>query len=163
MLNEEQKQKVSAWVADGAKLADIQNRLAEECGVRLTYMDVRLLVDDLKLTPKDPVVESPKPVEAPAPADSASESGPVGESPAELLPDPPAGSGKVSLTADTIARPGTVVSGTVTFSDGKTATWYLDQTGRLGVVPVEEGYRPPSADVQEFQLLLDQQLQRMGF
>ena len=69
----------------------------------------------------------------------------------------------MSLTADTIARPGTVVSGTVTFSDGKTATWYLDQTGRLGVVPVEEGYRPPSADVQEFQLLLDQQLQRMGF
>jgi hypothetical protein len=163
MLNEEQKQKVSAWIADGAKLADIQNRLAEECGVRLTYMDVRLLVDDLKLTPKDPVVEPPKPAEAPAPVEDASESGPVGEAPAELLPDAPAGSGKVSLTSDTIARPGTVVSGTVTFSDGKTATWYLDQTGRLGVVPAEQGYRPPSADVQEFQLLLDQQLQRMGF
>lgn len=163
MLNEDQKQKVSAWIAEGAKLADIQNRLAEECGVRLTYMDVRLLVDDLRLTPKDPVVETAKPAEAPAPLETAQASEPMSDAPAELLPDVPAGSGKVSLTADTIARPGTVVSGTVTFSDGKTATWYLDQTGRLGVVPAEQGYRPPSADVQEFQMLLDQQLQRMGF
>ena len=53
MLNDEQKQKVSAWIADGVKLSDIQTRLESECGVRLTYMEVRLLVDDLKLIPKN--------------------------------------------------------------------------------------------------------------
>jgi hypothetical protein len=161
MLNDEQKLKVSAWIADGVKLSDIQSRLGEEYGLRLTYMEVRLLVDDLKLTPKDPV-EPPKPEAPPAPELSAPEGepSPIAETMAELQP---AGGGKVTLVADTIARPGTVVSGSVTFSDGKKAAWYLDQTGRLGVVPEEQGYRPPSADVQEFQLLLDQRLAKMGF
>lgn len=164
MLNEEQKQKVSTWIADGAKLSDIQNRLDAEFGVRMTYMDVRLLVDDLKLTPKDPVVEAPKQPEPNVTSATPAEAAPAAEAPAELLSDTaPVGTGKVSLTADTIARPGTVVSGTVTFSDGNTATWYLDQTGRLGVVPADQGYRPSQADVQQFQMLLDQQLQRMGF
>ena len=151
MLNEEQKQKVSGWIAEGVKLSDIQSRLGDECGVRLTYMEVRLLVDDLKLTPKDPVVEAPP--EPPAVVPDA------------VLPEntQPAVAGKISLTADTLARPGTMVSGSVTFSDGKTASWYLDQTGRLGVVPAEQGYRPPEGDVEEFQKMLDQQLAKMGF
>src|SRR5499427_5545267 len=58
-LDEAQRKKVAAWIADGLKLSEIQNRLASDLGVRMTYMDVRLLVDDLKLTPKD--VEQPKP------------------------------------------------------------------------------------------------------
>ena len=159
MLNDEQKQKVSAWIADGVKLSDIQSRLGDECSVLLTYMEVRLLVDDLKLTPKDPVVELPPAPPAPPAAAPVSEAAPAG-SPAELLP--PTG-GKVTLTADVIAKPGTAVSGSVVFSDGMNAGWYLDQTGRLGVVPETEGYRPPPADVQEFQALLDQQLAKMGF
>ena len=57
-LDETQRQRVTAWILQGAKLSEIQTRLAEEFGLRLTYMEVRLLVDDLKLTPKDP--EPPK-------------------------------------------------------------------------------------------------------
>src|SRR6185295_14602857 len=53
-LDEAQRKKVAGWIADGLKLSEIQTRLAAELGVRLTYMDVRFLVDDLKLTPKDP-------------------------------------------------------------------------------------------------------------
>ena len=53
-LDEGQRKKVSEWVNQGLKLSDIQGRIASELGVKLTYMDVRLLVDDLKLTPKDP-------------------------------------------------------------------------------------------------------------
>jgi len=63
---------------------------------------------------------------------------------------------------DQIARPGALVSGKVTFSDGQKADWYLDQTGRLGVVPAQQGYKPPAADVQEFQMALQEELQRMG-
>jgi hypothetical protein len=160
-LTDEQKQKIAGWVAEGIKLSDIQTRVADEFGVRLTYMDVRLLVDDLKVMPKDP--------EPPTSQAAAAESFATGESvgaPGESLsPDDaeaPAG-GKVSLTVDTLAKPGTIVSGKATFSDGKRAAWYLDQMGRLGVAPEEQGYRPPAGDVEEFQMLLDRELQKMGY
>jgi hypothetical protein len=69
----------------------------------------------------------------------------------------------MSLTVDQIAHPGTIVSGGVTFSDGKSAVWYLDQTGRLGVTPSAQGYRPPEGDVEKFQVLLDRELAKLGY
>jgi hypothetical protein len=162
-LTDEQKQKVTAWIGDGMKLSDIQNRLAEEFEVRLTYMDVRLLVDDLKVMPKDPP-EPPKPPaapeEPPVPVPPAAAEAPPLAGPDETAAPP---GGKVSLTVDTLARPGTIVSGKVTFSDGKSAAWYLDQMGRLGVSPDEQGYRPPMGDVEDFQAQLDRELQKLGF
>ena len=61
-LDEAQRTKVAEWIAQGLKLSDIQNRLVSELGLTMTYMEVRFLVDDLKLAPKD--VEPPKPVES---------------------------------------------------------------------------------------------------
>src|SRR5579871_5588355 len=95
-LDETQRKKVTGWIAEGLKLSEIQNRLASELGVRMTYMDVRLLVDDLKLTPKDaeppkppqPVIGKPAPepsghqghalASAPAPENTAAHSGVAG-------------------------------------------------------------------------------------
>ena len=57
-LDDNQRQAVAKWIAEGAKLSEIQNRLAAEFSVKLTYMEARFLVDDLKLMPKDP--EPPK-------------------------------------------------------------------------------------------------------
>ena len=159
-LTDEQKQQVATWIAEGMKLSDIQNRIAEAYDIRLTYMDIRFLADDLKVMPQDPP-EPPKP-EAVA-EDKPSE--PTPEPPATLTPDAtaPIPGGTVSLSVDTLARPGTMVSGKVTFSDGKTGTWYLDQMGRLGVAPEEQGYRPPAGDVEQFQMQLDRELQKLGF
>ncbi len=148
-LTEEQRQRITAWILQGAKLAEIQNRLLSEFGMKLTYMEVRLLVDDLKLTPKDP--EPPK---NPEPA--------LAPKLTEEKKSTPAAVGKVSVVVDQIARPGAVVSGKVTFSDGQKADWYLDQTGRLGVVPSQQGYKPPASDVQQFQAALQEELQRLG-
>ena len=61
-LDEAQRQKVVEWIGQGLKLAEIQNRLISELHVTMTYMEVRMLVDDLKLVPKDP--EPVKPVES---------------------------------------------------------------------------------------------------
>lgn len=162
-LTDDQKQKVAAWIGEGAKLSDIQNRIAEEFGIRLTYMDVRFLADDLKVMPQDPP-EPPKPaaeVAAPAPETATnSDSAAPTATPEDGVP---AAGGSVSLTVDTLARPGTIVSGKVTFSDGKGAAWYLDQTGRLGVSPEEQGYRPPAGDVEAFQMQLDRELQKLGY
>ena len=67
-----------------------------------------------------------------------------------------------ALTVDQIARPGTMVSGNVTFSDGQSAGWYLDQTGRLGLAAEDKTYRPPPADIAEFQTLLQNELAKLG-
>jgi hypothetical protein len=161
-LDEEQRKKVAAWIGEGLKLADIQTRLASELGLKLTYMDVRMLVDDLKLTPKDP--ERPRQPESAlsAPASPAAAATPAG--PAANAPGSAAGSpGKVSVSVDQLARPGSMASGKVTFSDGNTAEWYFDTSGRLGLTPQKTGYRPVPADVQQFQMLLEAELSRMGY
>jgi hypothetical protein len=157
-LDETQRQKVAAWIEAGLKLADIQKRLETELGLRMTYLDVRLLVDDLKLKPKDQP-EPPKPV-LPSPDNQAAE--PETEHPPDETQALPTNS-KVQVSVDQIARAGALISGKVTFSDGKSADWFLDQTGRLGISPAEKGYKPPATDLQEFQMELQSQLQRLGF
>jgi len=107
------------------------------------------------LTLKDP--EPPKPAAPPAPPPAA----PKAASGAGSAP-PPAG-GKVAVTVDQLTRPGAVVSGKVAFSDGQQAEWYLDQTGRLGIVTRQQGYKPTADDVQQFQAALQDELARMGF
>ena len=158
-LNDAQRAKVSQWIAEGLKLSDIQNRLSTEFDLRLTYMDVRLLVDDLKLVPKDPEPPKASPLTAPsAPAAAA----PAAPAPSAPLSKGPAVGG-VSVKVDQLTRPGAVVSGKVTFSDGNTADWYFDQSGRLGLVPQQAGYRPPQSDLQQFQAALDGELSKLGF
>ena len=166
-LDEAQRKKVAEWIAQGLKLSDIQTRLASELGVTMTYMDVRLLVDDLKLTPKD--AERPQPTQSaltatatPSPAGS-----PAGDVPAAAAGAKPgasgaAGAGGVSVSVDALAIPGAMVSGKVTFNDGVKAAWHLDQTGRLGLAPKQPGYRPSAADLQQFQMALEVELSKMG-
>lgn len=145
-LSEEQKKLVAAWVAEGASLAEVQQRLKEECAISATYMDVRFLVDDLQLQVKEQPRQS-EAVERLAAAKQEGESARSGPAPAG-----------VSVTMDSITKPQSMASGKVTFSDGETAEWMLDQTGRLGLNPVTPGYRPSQADVLTFQ----QELQRVA-
>jgi hypothetical protein len=165
-LDEAQRKQVAQWVASGHKLSEIQNRLDSELGIRLTYMDVRLLVDDLKLTPKDP--EPAKPLgttlsaHGPGPSPAAAQAGRSERSRPEAA-KPPAGTGTISLSVDQLARSGALVSGKVTFSDGQPADWYLDQSGRFGLMPRQTGYRPSAADLQQLQMKLESELARMGF
>jgi hypothetical protein len=81
----------------------------------------------------------------------------------EIDGGPGAPGGAVSVTVDKIQRPGAVVGGDVTFSDGVSAQWQIDQMGRLGIVPPKEGYQPPEADIAEFQTQLQAILQKQGF
>jgi hypothetical protein len=163
-LDEAQNKMVSAWIAEGLKLSEIQKRLGAECGLNLTYMEVRMLVDDLKLMPKDPPPPKvDKPLSPPpAPAGGALPISDASHEAADVSPAPIAGAGKVSVNVDTVARPGTMVSGNVTFSDGQSAVWYLDQMGRLGLGPKQPGYKPSAADLQSFQQTLEVELSKLG-
>jgi hypothetical protein len=72
------------------------------------------------------------------------------------------GAGGVSISVDEITRPGAVVSGKVTFSDGGAAAWQIDQMGQLGLIPSKAGYRPPASDMQSFQVALENELSKLG-
>jgi hypothetical protein len=144
ILTDDQKAAISKWIEEGASLSEIQKRLKEEFQISLTYLEARLLADDLKLALKEPE----RPVEPPP------------------LPPPEKASattGKVSVTIDQITRPGAMVSGRTTFSDGQSAEWYLDQTGRLGLNPSTPGYRPSQQDVMDFQVELEKLARNQGF
>ena len=145
-LTDEQKKTVALWIGEGASLADVQRRLKDELGMGLTYMDVRFLVDDLKLQLK----EQPKQSEA---VDRLAAAKQEGDSERQGAP-----TGGVRVTMDAVTRASALASGKVTFSDGETADWMLDQTGRLGLNPTNPGYRPTEADIMAFQ----RELQRVA-
>jgi hypothetical protein len=121
-------------------MSDLQRRLKEEYAIGITYMDTRMLVLDLGIT----LQETAKPTE------------PV------LAATPLVATGEVSVTMDHLALPGALVSGKVTFSDGETGVWMLDQTGRPGLDPDTAGYRPTQEDIVEFQHQLRALIQKSG-
>jgi len=156
-LDDGQRQKVSQWIEEGLSLSKIQDKLASEFGLRMTYMEVRFLIDDLALKLKDAPKEPPAEL-GKTPAQPSAAPAPKGTPAAEDTI-----SSGVSVTVDQVTRPGSLVSGKVKFSDGKTAEWYLDQMGRLGLVPKEQGYKPSQDDLMDFQAELQNELARLGF
>jgi hypothetical protein len=168
-LTPEQKKTVSNWVAAGDSLSAIQKKLTEKLGISMTYMDVRFLVDDLDLKLKDPAPPadaSDVSKGAPAPADKkgfldkAKEKLGLAGGPDEAEDAPPAG---VRISVDKVSlNPAALASGTVTFSDGVTGRWMVDQQGRPGLLDVSKpGYRPSPADAQAFMQELSMALQHM--
>jgi hypothetical protein len=151
-LTPEQITKVAAWVAEGATLSQVQERLSSQFEVSMTYMDVRFLVDDLNLA----LVEKEEPKK---PEEPAVETAPT----ASAAPAAPAVPGAVTVEVDTIAQPHAMVSGHVTFSDGEKADWYIDHQGRPGMAARTPGYRPTPQDITDFQVKLDAALRQAGY
>jgi hypothetical protein len=81
------------------------------------------------------------------------------------LDNSPAGAASVSVAVDNVTLiPGAVASGSVTFSDGVTGKWIIDQYGRPGFTEVsQKGYRPKPADAQAFMQELSRALQQRGY
>jgi hypothetical protein len=141
-LSDDQKSALHRWAAEGATIADLQKRLKEDFDIGITYMDARFLVLDLGIELQDAPKEEKKPEEEP------------------VKPEP---TGFVAVTMDGIALPGALVSGRVTFSDGESAIWMLDQHGRPGLDPDTAGYRPSQEDVIDFQRQLSEMIRKKGY
>ena len=73
-ITPQQEALVRAWAAEGATLSDIQTRLADECGLRLSYLDTRFLLLDLKVDLVEKTKKEPPPrnLESGSPAAHAS-------------------------------------------------------------------------------------------
>jgi len=78
---------------------------------------------------------------------------------------PPAGPSNVSVNVDKVTLlPGALASGTVTFSDGVSGKWIVDNYGRPGFTEISQpGYRPSPADAQAFMKELSDALQKRGY
>jgi hypothetical protein len=187
-LTPEQKQTVAAWVAAGDNLSTIQKKLSDQLKVSLTYKDVRFLVDDLNLELKDPPAKLSTDLSKPAagPGEPAAKKGFLEKAKEKLgLAREPAagdealppedeadleadagfgGPGQVVVSVDKVTLlPGAIASGTVTFSDGVTGKWIVDNYGRPGFTEVSRpDYRPSPADGQAFMQELSAALQKRG-
>lgn len=157
-LTAEQKTAVAQWVAAGESLGQIQRSLESEFGLKMTYMEVRFLIEDLEL--QFAQEEEPKAAETASADEKAA--GAV-EDLEDAGIDAQAAAGKVSVSVDKITRPGAVVSGNVTFSGGQSMGWQLDQMGRLGLIPGPQEYQPSESDIAGFQAALQQVLAEQGF
>lgn len=129
LLTSEQIEVITKLASEGANLYDIQRHIRDELSHPITYMETRFLILDLQIELREEEKE---------------------ETVLDLKPKP-IPTGKVTLSLDDIAVPGTAVSGKVEFSDGEKATWNIDTTGRPSLDPDTVGYQPSQEDIVEFQ------------
>jgi hypothetical protein len=128
-LSPNQINTIKLWAEQGARLADIQKNMREEMNLSLTYMDTRLVILDLGITLAEDKIETAS-----------------SEAPLNIL-----ATGKTTVTVDSVTLPGAIISGRVSFSDGESAVWMLDQMGRPSIDPNNPNYQPTQDDIIEFQ------------
>ena len=147
-LTTEQMESIKTWASEGAQLPDIQKKLTETFSLNVTYMDTRFIVLDLGVeiqSEEEPEEEKQEEEEVASPFDPAD-----------------AGPGGVTVEMDQITRPGMAISGTIVFSDGERAAWFIDQMGRPGLDPTTPGYQPTEMDLMEFEKQLREIMSRGG-
>ena len=157
-LSPEQISHIQAWADEGDGLPEIQKKLRDEFEMRVTYLETRFLLEDLKIELKP--APSPEPEVVPEETESAdegeSEDGMTSEDSAE------AGAATAKVTIDALQRPDAIISGKVDFGGGHVTSWWLDQMGRLGMDPIASGFRPSEAQALAFQDELRAVIQKSG-
>ena len=159
MNNQERDAFIMSKLNAGVSLSDVQKLLKAQ-GVNLTYFDLRMLAAELEVNWQklDPVKPEPVPA-APKPAVPAVPAS--GVPPTYDLDSPEAAAGEGARTVVNISRlvrPGSVMSGDVTFTSGAKGDWSLDQRGRLALNLAPESAKPTPEDMRDFQEELQRQL-----
>lgn len=153
-VSNEQLEMVRRWAGYGIDLNGIQKNLAAECGVHLTYMDVRFLL-------LDHGIEIARPQAKPAPEPAAPARTAAAEPPAPRPAETAAPGAAVqpTVTVDDLQLPGTLISGKCSFPSGTNGSWQIDQMGRFGWT--ELSGTPTPAELQAFEMQLRSLLSRM--
>ena len=138
-LTDTQVEILRAKAEEGGQLNDLQKIIQNEFGKNITYMETRFLASDLNITIKDD-----------APPATTDDDTPSVEDPLSAEPH----NGAVQVSVDQVTRPGAMANGSVTWSDGVTSQWVLDQMGRLGLESADETYQPSPEDIEQFQMQL---------
>jgi len=154
-LTDDQVARIREWAEAGDGVPEIQKKLREELDLRVTYLDTRFLLEDLKIDLKPtPEPEAAKPEATDAEEEDLDEPGDD---------DAVGPGGGVTLTVDAVLRPGAIISGKADFGGGQTASWWLDQMGRLGLDTSDPAFRPTEEQAIAFQKELRKVIQKSGF
>jgi len=161
-LSPEQISQIQAWADDGDGFPEIQKKLRDEFEVRITYLETRFLLEDLKIELKPAPALEPEPELEPDPEVVPGETGVSDEEIAGEDHSAEDGNVTAKVSIDALLRPGAIISGKVDFGGGHVASWWLDQMGRLGMDPIADGFRPSEAQVLAFQEELRAVVQKSG-
>ncbi len=140
------KKYLAEQLAAGVSLSEAQNLINQRFQRKLTFMEVRVLaseLDNIDWSAHDPAPPAPEPEAA-------------GKD--EVLEPENLGSGKTLIEESKVLRPGAIAGGSVRFSSGATAEWYVDQFGRLGLD--KPSGEPTDEDLRDFQLELEKMFAR---
>jgi hypothetical protein len=132
---------------EGLSLSDVQKLLVSEFGIRMTYLDLRLLAADLE-------VNWQKQDDAKAEEAKSDDDMDISKIPAEDDDATP----RTKIEVSKLARPGVALSGSVEFLSGAKGDWFLDSYGRLGFEAAEGSGKPTEEDLQDFQVELQNKL-----
>lgn len=140
---EERNQFIAVKLDEGMSLPEVQKLLADEHGINMTYLELRLATAELPVDWKKHDKEEPPQKEPVAAADLGA-------------PAQPESGTKVSVSK--LVRPGASMSGEVEFASGAKAEWFVDAMGRLGLNPAPGSSNPTEQDLREFQTELQHKL-----
>ena len=175
MTNEERNRVIMEKLNEGMSLSDVQKFLERECGLRMTYFDLRMLAADLQVdwekqdrpkadtsidVSKAPVQRPQPPPPQPQPQEGADDDDVQPEDGGEeqAVPAPAPADGHSAIVLDETPIPGAAVSGTVTFPSGASGRWVLTRDGRFGLEPDEGSAQPTEDDYAVFQQDLQRKL-----
>ena len=182
MTTKERDEYIASQLNAGVSLSDVQTKLAQEYGVKMTYFELRMLAMGLAVDWEKQ--DKPKPAATPAPvvaapqeaaaddddiaaaddfnADDAedTEAEPTDDDDNEEPDDDEAAAeGETKIVLDETPHPGAALSGTAVFASGASGKWALSRNGRLGFEPDEGSKEPDENDWQLFQAELQKTLQ----
>jgi hypothetical protein len=146
-MNTERDRFIKEKLDEGLSLSDVQKLLDSELGIKMTYLDLRLLAADLE-------VNWQKQDEAKAEEAKSDDDMDI----TKIPEDEDDGTPRTKVEVSKLARPGMAMSGTVEFLSGAKGEWFLDSYGRLGFNPEEGSSQPTEEDLQDFQMVLQKQL-----
>ncbi len=177
MTNEERNRVIMEKLNEGMSLSDVQKFLECECGLRMTYFDLRMLAADLQVDwekqdrpkadtsidvskapvqkPQPPPPSQPRQDNADGQPDDADDEEDDVPAPA---PAPVPADGHSAIVLDETPIPGAAVSGTVTFPSGASGRWVLTRDGRFGLEPDQGSAQPTEDDYAVFQQDLQRKL-----
>lgn len=179
MTTKERDEFIAAQLNAGVSLSDVQTKLAQEYGVKMTYFELRMLAMGLSVDwekqdkPKAPATVAATPQEAVAAAETAADDDAFDaeakdaetETTADEEEEPEddeAADGETKIVLDETPHPGAALSGTAVFASGASGKWALSRNGRLGFEPDEGSAEPDENDWQLFQAELQKTLQGIG-
>jgi len=165
-FTDEQISTLKESAENGAQLNELQSIIQDTFGKSITYMETRFLISDLgiEISSQTPETESAVPstdfsVNS-EPSINLEEQGLHNED-TDLHNEEEILDSGVSISIDDSPEPGTLLSGTVIWSDGEKAQWLIDETGGLDMKTEDPNYQPSNSDIESFQTNLREMIDKL--